>query len=294
MTGGPSPSSPRVSAIPIPERYDLPPRPEAAPRAVQDAYRQTMFLLGKDLALFEEGMNLQLATVAASSPSQFRTHRLAAIESLWSRVFLYLSDACLAISRGSYPTAAPLVRAACECLGAERQLYGAEMNEFLDWLESGLQPERAFNAIDVGLGHYFAGAALAEDERLRSVYRPASDLGRPNFGATLLQVGPESNNTRLALTFGDTTFHLGWAQITLGWLLAVSERQVQSAVHMPDVFAVSDQARKTYLDIARRTDDMLGDPSRCRIVEVDEDGGKRYLVENFRRLSTGAPRKYLL
>lgn len=284
----------RVSAIPAPERYDLPPKPAAAPAPVQDAYRQTTFLLRKDLALFQDGMNLQLAIVAASSASRFRTHRLAAIESLWSRVFLYLSDACLAISRGTYVSAAPLVRAACECLAAERQLHATEMDEFIEWLGGRLVPERSFKAIDVGLGHYFAGAALAEDERLRSVYRPASDLGRPNFGATLLQVGPESNNTRLALTFADTAFHLGWAQIALGWLLALSERQIQSAVHMPDVFAITDETRRAYSDLARRTDDLLDDPSRCRIVEVEMEDGKHYLVENFRRLSSGAPRKYLL
>ncbi len=284
----------RVSAIPFPERYELPGRPQGATPQAEDAYRQTSFLLSGDLSLFLEGMNLQLAIVSASSGSKHRTQRLAAIQGLWSRVFVYLADAMLLVMRGSYPSVAPLVRAACECLAAERQLYTVEMDEFLAWLEGGLRPNASFKATDVGMGHFFAGGALADDERLRAVYKPASDLGRPNFGATLLQVGPESNNVRLALTFADAAFHIGWAQVTLGWLLALVERQLQAAVHMADVFAVSEETHRSYADFARRVNVALSEPTRCRIVEIEEDGYKRYLVENFRRAAAGAPKKYLL
>jgi hypothetical protein len=121
------------------------------------------------------------------------------------------------------------------------------------------------------MGHYFAGGTLASDERLRSVYRPASDLGRPNFGATLLQVGPESNNQRLALVFADRAFHLGWAEIVLGWLLALAERQLHVALATEDVFALSDEVRATHGYLAAEVDAALARGDRCRIEEVEEE-----------------------
>lgn len=284
----------RVSAIPFPPRYDLPGKPEGAGASVQDAYRQTSFLLHRDLSLFEEGMNLQVAIVAASSGSKHRTHHLAAIQGLWSRVFLYLADGCLVVSRGSYPSALPLIRSACECLAAERQLHDAAMDEFLAWLEPSLRPSEAFRAVDIGLGSYFAGGALADDERLGAIYRAAGDLSRPNFGATLLQVGPESNNMRLALTFADAAFHFGWAQITLGWLLALAERQVDAVFRMPDVFEAGEETRSAAAGWGGRLEQLLAEPARARVETVEEDGFRRYLVQNFRRASSGAPKKFLL
>lgn len=284
----------RISAIPFPPRYDLPGKPEGAAPAAQDAYRQTSFLLRRDLSLFEEGMNLQVAIVAASSGSKYRTQQLAAVAGLWSRVFLYLADGCVLSTRGAYPSVLPLVRTACECLGAERQLHDAEIEEFLAWLEPSLRPNPAFKAVDVGLGPFFAGGALADDERLGAIYRAAGDLSRPNFGATLLQVGPESNNTRLALTFADAAFHIGWAEISLGWLLALAERQVNAVLEMQDVFEMSEEIRTAAADWSSRVQQLLTHPGRARIETVEEDGLRRYLVENFRRASSGAPKKYLL
>ncbi len=290
---GPAPG-PRVSAIPFPARYDLPGKPEGAAPAAQDSYRQTSFLLRSDLSLFEEGMNLQLAIVSASGGSKYRTHRLAAIQGLWSRVFLHLADGCLLVTRGSYPSVLPLIRTACECLGAERQLHDTEMDEFLAWLEPSLRPNEEFRAVDVGLGPFFAGGAMADDERLGAIYRAAGDLSRPNFGATLLQVGPESNNTRLALTFADCAFHVGWAQITLGWLLALAERQVNAVVQMKDVFEINEDTHTAAATWAAAVEQLLAEPGRARIETVEEDGFRRYLVESFRRASSGAPKKYLL
>ena len=71
MNEPPAPTQ-RVSAIPFPERYELPPKPEDTPGPVQDSYRQTTFVLGEDLRLFEEAMNLQLRIVRDASGSSFR------------------------------------------------------------------------------------------------------------------------------------------------------------------------------------------------------------------------------
>ena len=293
MTQQPTPSQ-RVSAIPFPDCYDLPARPEGAPTAAQDAYRQTTFVLGNDLRLFEEGMNLQLRIVRDASHSAFRKHPYAALMGLWSRTFLALSDACLLATRASYASCAPLARSACEYVAAQHQLHAGEMDQFLEWLAASLTPNKAHKAIEFGMGRYFAGEPLAADARLRGVFRPASELGRPNFGATLVEVGPESNNIRLALTFADTTFHAGWAELVLGWLLALCERQLAVAVHANDVFAIHEDTHRAYIDFARRIDQSLARADRCQIEEIDVESYKRYLVHNFRRQPSGAPKKVLL
>jgi hypothetical protein len=289
----PAPSQ-RISPIQFPARYDLPGRPDDPSPAVQDAHRQSQFLLGRDLDLFGRLMNLQLRIVADSQPSRYRTHPYAALMGLWSRAFLYVADACSLATRGAYASCLPLVRAACECVAAEGQLRREEMDQFLDWAASTPGTNAAHKALEVEMGHYFAGGALASDERLRCVYRPASDLGRPNFGATLLQVGPESNNRRLALTFADRAFHLGWAEIVLGWLLALAERQLSVALTADGIFALSDEVRAAFGSLAGEVDAALGRGDRCRIEEIEEEGYKRYLVHGFRRTGSSAPRRVLL
>jgi hypothetical protein len=285
----------RVSGIDFPASYVLPAKPDAnARQSVQDAYRQTSFVLAEELRVFSAGMELQLRILNASSHSRFRTHAYAAAMGLWSRSFAALDDAALLVVRGSYASVPALVRSACELLAAQHQVVHQEMGEFIGWMLTHLAAEETYKSFDVGMGHYFAGTTLAADDLLRPVYRVSSDLSRPNFGATLMEVGPESNNLRLALTFADAAFHVGWAEIQLGWLIRLCERQVAIAVHMPDVLNVDENTHAAYADYARRVTDLLANPSRARIEEVEEDGFKRWLVQNFRRQPSGAPKKYLL
>ena len=56
-------------------------------RRLHDAYRQTQFVLGGDLRLFAEGMELQLGILRDSSHSSYRTHVYAAVVSTWSRAY---------------------------------------------------------------------------------------------------------------------------------------------------------------------------------------------------------------
>jgi hypothetical protein len=285
----------RVSGIAMPEQYRPPGKPdEHSPAAVQDAFRQTQFVLGGDLRLFADGMNLQLRILNDSAHSRFRTHVYAAVLGTWSRAYAALDDACLLATRGSYASVPNLVRSAGELIAAEYQVKYEETGEFIGWMLEHLRADEERKAFDVGLGHYFAGTTLAADDQLRLVYRSSSDLGRPNFGTTLLMVGPESNNLRLAYAFGDASFHVAWAEIELGWLIRLCERQLAVAVHMEDVLNIEAPTHAAYEEFAMRVQETLATPSRARLEEVDVDGFKRWLVHNFRRQPSGAPKKILL
>jgi hypothetical protein len=126
------------------------------------------------------------------------------------------------------------------------------------------------------------------------IYRASSDLGRPNFGATLLQVGPESNNLKIALTFDDRAFHVGWAELLMGWLLYLSGYQLNVACGATDVFQVSDDVRQRCDAFRQQVETLLSGPLRCRIEEIEEGNYKRYLVHNFRRATSASPKKILL
>jgi hypothetical protein len=288
----------RVARIRPPKAYALPSRPpEPAGEAAQDAYRQTRFLLGNDLDLFAEAMELQLKLADDANPatsSQYRTHELAAISALWSRAYAGLADALLLVTRGSYTSVLPLVRAAAELIAAQEGLRAEEMELHHEWLANTLRPDETHKAFEFHLGRYFAGGVVAGEDVLRSVYRPASDLARPAFGASLLVVGPESSNTRLALNFADASFHQGWAEITLGWLLALAARQVKVIVDADGIFPVSEERRTAYESLQRRVDEALSRRDRCRIEEIAVGYDRRYLVHNFRRGSSGSPKRILL
>jgi hypothetical protein len=291
-------AQPRIGRVRGPESYSLPARPpESAGAAALDAYRQTRFLLGNDLDLFADLADLQLALLRDANPAQssrYRTPELAAITALWSRSYLYLTDALLLTTRGSYAPGIPLVRSAAESIAAQEGLRAGEMPLFQRWLDSTLKPDEKFKAVEFELGRYFAGEVLADDDVLRSVYRPAAELSRPAFGASLLQGGPESNNNRLAIAFADSSFHLGWAELTLGWLLALADKQVEVVLRAGEIFPVSEERRSAFDALHRRVSESLARSDRCRIEEVPDGNDLRYLAHNFRRGSGAAPRRVLM
>ena len=288
MAQEPSPPRWRPALVSVPERYSLPARPAAAPPAVQDAYRQTQFLLSQDGDVFERAMNLQLAIVAASAKS--REPQAAALLALWSRTFTYLSGACSLASAGSYAACPPLLRTACDCIAAQRSLLATGAADFLEWLPKAVRQDRSHVALAIDRGRFRAGSVLAEDARLGSTYRLLTDLSMPHFGTTTLQVAPDSSLQRLALTFGDSTFHLGWAELAFGWLLALADCQLETAVDSR-LFAVGEETRGERERLSLDISAALANPRRCRAEEI-EDG--RYLVHNFRRRSSGVPRRVLL
>jgi hypothetical protein len=278
-----------------PERWERPSKPgENELPSVQDAFRQTGFQLGADLRLLHEGMNLQLGVVQDSYPSKFRTHALAAGLMLWSRAFLAMSDAAAAVTHGSYGSAAPLVRFACECLAAAHQAHTEEQPAFLEWLGGALRPSEEHKAMEVTLGPFFAGSTIAAEADLGAVYRAASELARPHFGVALAVSAPESNQQKLAVAFADQTFHLGWAQLALGWLLRICDVQLRLAQAPGAPYALTEERAAA---IARWHDAavaLLDAPDRCRIDETMDGMDRRWLIVNFRRQPGGAPKRLML
>jgi hypothetical protein len=266
--------SQRVSPVIVPERWVKPGRPgDDAPPSVQDAYRQTGFQLGADLRLLDEGMNLQLRLVHDSHPSKYRTYPLAAGLMLWSRAFLAIADAATAVTRGSYGSVAPLARMACECIAAAHQ---------------------AHKATDITIGQFMAGSTLVSEADLGAVYRAASELARPHFGVSAALVAPESNQQKLAVTFADQSFHFGWAQLTLGWLLRLCDAQLRLAQTAGTPYNVTDEAAAAIAAWSEGAGRLLEQSDRCRIDELLDGLTRRWLIVNFRRQAGGAPRRLLL
>jgi phage-related protein len=95
----------------------------------------------------------------------------------------------------------------------------------------------------------------------------------------------------MAVTFAGNSFHLGWAELILGWLLALAEAQTSTALDAADAISASDEAMSEHRRLSKETEAALGGRRRCYIEEVEEG---RYLFHNFRRTSSGAPKKLLL
>lgn len=277
----------RLGLVAFPDHYSLPSRSPGASPSAADAYRQTQFLLGEDLAIFEKAMNLQLGIVAANS--KLRTPAAAALFAFWSRVFSHLSDACTVLACGSYASCPPLLRNACDCLAAERALVRDGFGEYETWLADAVAQDREHSALAFDLGRFRAASVLAEDERLGPIYRLLTDLSMPHFGSTALMVAPDSGLQKLSLTFADTAFHLAWAELVSGWLLTLAQAQVETAI-TSGVFAVGADASAQAEGLGRDVSVALGSRRRCYVEEV----GERFLFHNFRRRAAGAPKRVVL
>jgi hypothetical protein len=276
----------RVLLSAFPERYALPGRPANAPPIVQDAHRQTQFLLGTELALFERAMNHQLHVVAANA--KVRTAPAAALVALWSRVYSGLADTCQIMSLGSYVSCPPLLRTSLDCLAAEKSLIADGFAEFEQWLGRAFSLERSHAALSIELGRFRAGSVLAGDDRLGFLYRLLTEFSMPHFGATTLQVAPESGLSRLALTFGDQAFHLAWAELITGWLLQIAEAQVHTLA-LSGVFHFGDELRTEFELLARDLEEVAQSAGRRRCYVEEVDG--RFLLHNFRRTPAAQPRR---
>jgi len=284
----------RVSGMRVPDSWTLPGKPPGLTTAAEDAWRQTGFLLGDDLRLVKASLDVQAKLAATGYAPAARTMTMAGFASLWSRAFSCTSDAAGLVRRGGYQSALPLVRQAVEHVAAQAQL-GEELDTFRTWTHTAYGRHPATRSEEIGLGHFFGGEAIARDPHLRLIYRAASDFGRPNFGPTALFVAGEASHARYPLIFADEAFHLGWAQLTLGWLLRVGASQLHVALHLPQHFPAAPELRQLAANHVREVEAHLGDSARCRVEEAeDEEGRRRHLLVEFRRQPADAPKRLLL
>ena len=61
--------------------------------------------------------------------------------------------------------------------------------------------------------------------------------------ATALLVANEANHERYPLNFADHAFHLGWAQLLLGWALRLGVVQLHTALHLSAHFPAAEPLR---------------------------------------------------
>ncbi|MSQ41622.1 MAG: hypothetical protein EXR65_01095 [Dehalococcoidia bacterium] len=284
----------RVSGMRVPAAWTLPERPEGLSPAAADAWRQSGFLLAADLRLLAQSLDLQLRMAATGYTPRARTMAMAAYASLWSRAFSSLADAAPLVRQGSYQSALPLLRQAVELVAAQAGLV-ADLDLFKTWAHRAYARDPASRAEEVGLGRYFSGESIAGDEQLRLIYRAASDLGRPNFGPTALFVAADATHERYPLIFADQAFHLGWAQLLLGWQLRIGVAQLHVAMHAPQHFPALQPLRDEVTAHAVAVDGSLADPARCAVQEhTDGDGRRRHLLVGFRRRPADAAKRLLL
>jgi hypothetical protein len=289
-----APSPQRVSGMRVPAGWTLPGKPADLDDVAEDAWRQTQFTCSEEMRLVAQNLDLQARLAGTGYTASARSMTMAGYAGLWSRAFSATSDAVSVVRRGSYQSALPLLRQAVEFVGGQRGL-DAEMDEWRRWTHEAYGRFEPARATEVGLGHYFAGSAIASEEHLRLIYRATSDLGRPNFGPTALFVANEATHERYPLNFADHAFHLGWTQLLLGWALRLGVVQLHTSMHLAQHFPATDDLRAAVVEHVRAAEALLGDLDRCHLVEwAGDDGRARHLLVQFRRRPGDAPHRVLL
>ena len=288
MSGRYRVSPPRIS--PVATRA---PKPPADASGSPGAYRQTTFVLSGDVECVLDGLNLEGSIADASSGAKFRTQKMVAALGLWSRGWLSRLESLHAIECGNYVAAITLVRAAADYQASSLYVLRTDAAEWAEWLEGGgiaLAPDQ--HATEFRLHAFRAAEVLAAHDILGPVYRTTMDLSLSHFGSTLLVAGNESGPDRVLMTFGDRDFHLGLAELCLGWLAQLGMAQADALAEFGGVFAITDRPR---LDTWRAGAAKLVDGTgRCRLETIERDGEKRYLVHNWRREPRSAPKRLLL
>jgi hypothetical protein len=279
---------PRVFGIATPASK---PPPEAAGSA--DAYRQTGFVLGSDVELVVRGLNLEGTVADASSGPRYRTQQTAAVMGLWSRSWLARLGALHATQWGNYASALALVRSATDAQAGALCLLQTDASEWQEWLaDGGVGLASDVHATEFRLHAFRAAEVLAAHAVLGPIYHGATDLSLPHFGATLVIAGSDSDRERVAITFGDRDFHVGLAELVLGWLALLSAAQVEDVAAFPAAFASPDHDGAATL--RRQARALVDAQGRCRLTSIDRGGEQRYIIENWRRMPGSAARRLLL
>ena len=257
-----------------------------------DAFRQSTFVLGEEIELTLEGLRQEGAVAEASAGAKFRKQVTAASLGLWSRSWLARLEALHALEWGNYAASVALVRAAADYQAAMLYLLRTGAAEWQEWLDGGgIALAAEDHATEFRLHAFRAAEVLAAHEVLGPIYRVSTDLSLSHFGSTLVFAGMESDPSRVAITFGDRDFHLGLAELHLGWLLQLGASLIHDIAEFPQAFAPAGEDQGPWL---AKAESAVSRRDRCRVETVERDGVKRYLVPNWRREPRSAAKKVLL
>ena len=290
----PGPPRQRISPITFPSETPALAKPrDDEPQVRRDAFRETSFALPLDLRWLNDAFTLQRKIVEQSYGSSFRNRRYASALIFWSRVYSAGLEARTLTARASYSAALPLLRAMMEWLGAEQAVVGDEQVEFEDWLRDAWSNNQDHHATEIGMGQYMAGQQIAMAPETADAYRAVSELSRSHFGASALLSADGSHDKRFLVNWSDEAFHLGWAQLLIGWQIVIQDRQCRFAVGS-GLFGVESEDRQEYQRLHRQTQSLLEDARRCHATWIIDNGRQRLLIDNYRRQPSGAPKRILL
>ncbi|HET7738064.1 MAG TPA: hypothetical protein VFK32_05770 [Tepidiformaceae bacterium] len=281
-------SPPRI--FPVATRASRPPADSAGSA---DAYRQAGFVLGDDLDLAIRGLELEGAIAEAASGARHRNQVVASGLALWSRSWLARLQALHAVEWGNYSSAFPLLRASADYEAASIYLLQTSASEWDDWLISGaIAPAPADHATEIRLTAFRAAEVMATNEPLARIYRATTDLTMPHFATSVLLTASDSTPERVLATFGDRDFHVGLAQLALGWVLELSVLRLAIVTAPGTPFPVPDAPAvgRFAADVAAR----LAIRDRCRLEIVERGGHPRYLIHEWRRVPSAQGKRLLL
>ena len=268
-------------------------RPPAEADGSADAYRQTAFVLDEPVALVLDGLNAEGAIAQATAGSKYRTQQMASAMALWSRSWLARLQVLHSLQWGNYAACTPLVRAAADYQASMLYLLRTGAAEWQEWLERGgiaIAPEQ--HATEFQLHAFRAAEILAAHETLGPVYQAAMTLSLSHFGSSLLFAGADSAPDHVSVTFGDRDFHMGLAELHLGWLVELDGAQSQALREFDGVVAYDDGAGLAGLET--KAAKWLSTASRCRLEHTEVNGEMRFIVHNWRREPRSAPKRILL
>ena len=170
-----------------------PTRPAAAQPAAQDASKQTQFLLERGPGLVRAGDEPQLEIVAANRRHEPRSGALCsrsgrARSRTSRRVHADVARLVLVL---------PAAAADClDCIASQRSLIEEASGSTRLARRTPYRRQKSTQALAFDLGRYRPGSARG-GRAAGHVYRLLTDLSMPHFGATALQVAPDSNLQKL-------------------------------------------------------------------------------------------------
>lgn len=266
-------------------------RPPAEAAGSADAHRQAGFVLGNEIDLLLQALEIESGIARQASTSRYRNQTVASTMIMWSRSWLCRLEALHALEWGNYVAAASLVESGASLLIAARDLLASSAEAWVAWLDSGgIAPAHEEHATLVRADPVPPGTA-SEPDPFATIARDAALLAGATFAASVLLSAAESTPARVAAVFGDRDFNVALAELNLGWLLSLSAAWLDvladsTVFPAPDADTLARWRSAATRELARR--------DRCRMEQNEDVGETRHVISNWRRSPGGAPRRVVL